>query len=75
VSEAIDRTEAERLRVERAAWVRYVGAMIDDRDAQFAEEQEQPGAEAWRARTQAAVDAAKKTLANFGVDVDALEES
>lgn len=68
--------EVVRQRLQKAAsheaWARYVTAAIEDRDAQFAEEQEQPGAEDWRARTQKNLAIATAALRDLGVDVDAL---
>lgn len=57
---------------ERQAWIQYVTAAIDDRDASFAEEQEQPGAEEWRKRTQGKLASAAAALHDLGVDLDAL---
>jgi hypothetical protein len=65
-----------RQRLQKAAsheaWARYVTAAIEDRDAQFAEEQEMADAEAWRARTQKNLAIATAALRDLGVDVNTL---
>ncbi len=57
---------------ERKAWAKYVKAAIDDRDATFAEEQDQAGSADWRTRTIAELEMARQGLADLGVDVDDL---
>ena len=68
--------EVVRQRLQKAAsheaWTRYVTAAIEDRDAQFAEEQEMAGAEEWRARTQKNLAIATAALRDLGVDVNTL---
>ena len=68
--------EIARLRLQKAAsheaWARYVTAAIEDRDAQFAEEQEMAGAEEWRVRTQKNLAITTAALRDLGVDVNTL---